>query len=292
MKKINEPKHQIKGNFAKWTDVVKAFNDSQYPAAKIHISQVHSNTKNPYLNANACIYSAIRRHGFHIRNSMRGEWVYLVRTDQEKLQQPQQMQGHFTGWADALKAFKESNFVTARVRINQVQTRTKDPYRNASGRIYNTIRLHGYPIAFSMHGEWIYLEKTGGTEMARKRKSNMACAPQDAAIYTPAILPPPERKPKANERAFMIEFRKMRDVSLNVMAKACECSSGLLRMLEEDRNSVTHPRIARRIAKAYKMTAEQAENLLPINYRPHGGDYDPDRYKTDEHDWHQASCKG
>lgn len=79
-------------------------------------------------------------------------------------------------------------------------------------------------------------------------------------------------------REFMILKRTGQGKTLAQMAKRCMASAGLLRMLEEDEDCVTHPRIAERIAKAYRLTPKQAEGMLPENYRPHSPHYDPDRY--------------
>jgi hypothetical protein len=60
------------------------------------------------------------------------------------------------------------------------------------------------------------------------------------------------------------------------MARKCKISSGLLREVED--GWVTHPNIVIRIQRAYKLNDIDAESLLPMNRRMHGGDYEPDRY--------------
>lgn len=83
------------------------------------------------------------------------------------------------------------------------------------------------------------------------------------------------------KRQYMIDFRKKHDISVRRMAKVCKCSVGLLDMLESYHLEVTHPKIAQRIAAAYKLTNEQYESMLPENYRPSSPNYEPDKYKRD-----------
>lgn len=61
-------------------------------------------------------------------------------------------------------------------------------------------------------------------------------------------------------------------------AKKCCVSEELYKRIED--GDVTHPNIVKRIQEVFKITDEQAEELLPENYRPSSPKYDPDRYKA------------
>ena len=54
----------------------------------------------------------------------------------------------------------------------------------------------------------------------------------------------------------MIEFRKRNGLTLDSMARICDCSKVLIDMLESSEKEVTHPDIAERVRKAYKLTPE------------------------------------
>lgn len=64
------------------------------------------------------------------------------------------------------------------------------------------------------------------------------------------------------KREYMIAFRESCGFELETMAKICKCSPKLLGMLEADDTEVTHPKIARRIARAYRLTDEQRVGML------------------------------
>lgn len=83
-------------------------------------------------------------------------------------------------------------------------------------------------------------------------------------------------------RECMVAARKKRGLTIAAMAKKCRCSVTLLEMLEWNEDEVTHPNIAARIAKEYKLSKRDAERLLPENYRPSSPCYDPGRYKARE----------
>lgn len=76
---------------------------------------------------------------------------------------------------------------------------------------------------------------------------------------------------------YMIQCRKKTGLSLDEMARYLKISPKLLRLLEEDDSTVTHPKIARRIKETYHLTAAQYLGLIPANYRP-GPGYDPGKY--------------
>lgn len=83
-------------------------------------------------------------------------------------------------------------------------------------------------------------------------------------------------------RQYMIDYREKNGIDLARMAQVCGCSQKLLELLEADDGVVTHPNIAKRVARAYRLTRKRAEELLPVNYRPSSPLYDPDRHKVDE----------
>lgn len=78
----------------------------------------------------------------------------------------------------------------------------------------------------------------------------------------------------------MREFRKERQLTLRIMSDRSGVSETLLGMVEN--GNVTHPKIVKQIQDAYQLSDLEAEELMPKNYRPRGGDYDPDRYKPPE----------
>lgn len=60
------------------------------------------------------------------------------------------------------------------------------------------------------------------------------------------------------------------------MARQLRISETLLYIVED--GGVTHPRVAERFQKLCGLTDLEAEGLIPVHLRPHGGDYDPERY--------------
>ena len=88
------------------------------------------------------------------------------------------------------------------------------------------------------------------------------------------------------QREYMIRFRKEHGVTIQKMANKCKISKSLLEMLESSDQEITHPNIAERVRKAYKLTNEQYEGLMPEHYRKSSPNYDPDKYKPiDEYDF-------
>lgn len=80
-----------------------------------------------------------------------------------------------------------------------------------------------------------------------------------------------------NTREIMIHKRKSLGLSAKEMALYhYGISTVLLKMIEN--GAVTHPEIAKKIQRVLKLTDLQTEELIPLNRRPHGGDYDPNRY--------------
>lgn len=81
-------------------------------------------------------------------------------------------------------------------------------------------------------------------------------------------------------REYMIEFRKKMGVDLRTMARQCRVSMTLLSWLETSDKEVTHPLIAERIGKKYKLTGAQIEGLMPENHRKSSPNYNPDKYRV------------
>lgn len=78
-------------------------------------------------------------------------------------------------------------------------------------------------------------------------------------------------------RETMIHKRKEMGFSTKYMALyQYGISEVLLKMIEN--GAVTHPDIARKIQKVIGLSDLQTEELIPLHRRPHGGDYDPNRY--------------
>lgn len=66
-------------------------------------------------------------------------------------------------------------------------------------------------------------------------------------------------------RTKMRMFRKERDIPLKVMEKVCECSAFLLKGIEVY-GWITHPKIATRIANAYKLDLDGYNAIIPRSY--------------------------
>ena len=77
-------------------------------------------------------------------------------------------------------------------------------------------------------------------------------------------------------REKMIKYRTDYGISLPEMSKICGVSSYLLQILED--GGVTTPKLVPQIASAYGLSELEAEELMPEHMRPHGNDYDPERY--------------
>ena len=80
----------------------------------------------------------------------------------------------------------------------------------------------------------------------------------------------------------MIQFRKEHGIDIQSMAKQCGVSKTLLYMLESSDVDVTHPKIAERVRRAYKLTQEQYEGLMPEHYRKSSPNYNPTLYKAED----------
>lgn len=77
-----------------------------------------------------------------------------------------------------------------------------------------------------------------------------------------------------------VKIQKVRETlqaDKQMIANLLGVSVMLMDILEE--GGVTHPKLARKIGKIYGMTGAEIESMMPVNYRKHGKQYDPDRYK-------------
>lgn len=82
-------------------------------------------------------------------------------------------------------------------------------------------------------------------------------------------------------RDYMVKARKKQKLTITQMAARCAISTGLIRLLEEDETSVTHPNIARRVGEAYGLSNRRTLMLMPEHHRP-GKNYNPYKYKIEE----------
>ena len=78
-------------------------------------------------------------------------------------------------------------------------------------------------------------------------------------------------------RKIMIQNRFQKGLSIKKISQKTGISQTLLAMVEG--GEVTHPKIAKKMQRIYGLTDLETEMLMPKNYREHGGDYEPDRYK-------------
>ena len=80
----------------------------------------------------------------------------------------------------------------------------------------------------------------------------------------------------------MIRWRTKHSLSYNQLADISDVSPGLIEMLEN--GDVTHPNIAKRVAKAYGLTEMESYELMPEIHRPNSPLYDPKRYVEEDPD--------
>lgn len=78
-------------------------------------------------------------------------------------------------------------------------------------------------------------------------------------------------------REKMINYRKENNLSLISLSLASGVSVHLLELVEN--GNVTHPSIAEKIRKAYKLTRKDAEDLMPKNQRKSSDEFEPDKYR-------------
>lgn len=83
------------------------------------------------------------------------------------------------------------------------------------------------------------------------------------------------------KRDYMILYRLQQGLSVLDMAIKCKTSHRIIYMLEGCDQDVTHPKIAKRVGKAYALTKEQTESLMPEHYRKSSPNYDPDKFRRE-----------
>ena len=66
-------------------------------------------------------------------------------------------------------------------------------------------------------------------------------------------------------RKWMVDLRERMGLAMEEMAQRCECSHGLLYMVES--GSLTHHNIAARIARAYGMDVHQYNQLVADEHK-------------------------
>jgi len=81
-------------------------------------------------------------------------------------------------------------------------------------------------------------------------------------------------------REKMIAWREEHQTTFTAIAKKVKISEALLDLVEN--GHVTHPKIARRIQKFFKLTDEEYEELIPENHRMSSDKYDPTHYAPTE----------
>lgn len=80
-------------------------------------------------------------------------------------------------------------------------------------------------------------------------------------------------------REKMEQYRKDNDISLKTMSRTTGVSSGLLALIEG--GYVTHPDIAKKIQKGYKLSDEEVEKLMPEIHRKSSDKYEPNKFKIE-----------
>ena len=91
------------------------------------------------------------------------------------------------------------------------------------------------------------------------------------------------------QRQYMIDYRKKHNLTIKQMAVKCKTTTTLLLMLEECDQEITHPKIAERIGRRYRLTQEQTESLMPEHYRKSSPNYDPDLYRRNKDELKQIT---
>lgn len=77
-----------------------------------------------------------------------------------------------------------------------------------------------------------------------------------------------------------VKIQKVREsfqADKQIIANLLGVSVMLMDILEE--GGVTHPKLAEKIGKIYKMSNSEIEAMMPENYRKHSKKYDPDKYR-------------
>lgn len=84
------------------------------------------------------------------------------------------------------------------------------------------------------------------------------------------------------KRDYMFMYRLRHNLSVEDMAIKCKTTQRIIRKLEDCDQEITHPKIAKRVGKAYELTKEQTEGMMPEIHRKSSPNYNPDKYKHDD----------
>ena len=68
-------------------------------------------------------------------------------------------------------------------------------------------------------------------------------------------------------KEFMVRKREALGLTLQQMAQKCDCSMGILSLLEEGDQDITHPYIASRVAKEYGLSVDEYNRLVHEKHR-------------------------
>lgn len=90
------------------------------------------------------------------------------------------------------------------------------------------------------------------------------------------------------QRQYMIRNRERRGLTILEMAVKCSTAAHILTRLESCDQEITHPKIAARVGKAYRLTKKQTEGLMPEHYRPSSPNYDPNLHRRDNDELKQV----
>lgn len=81
-------------------------------------------------------------------------------------------------------------------------------------------------------------------------------------------------------REKMIALREENGLTPKQMGEKCGVSEVLIKMVEH--GEVTHPLIAKKLQKVYKLTNEEMKELIPKIHREGDPEYEPDKYVPPE----------
>ena len=76
------------------------------------------------------------------------------------------------------------------------------------------------------------------------------------------------------------QWRKDHGLTVEQMARQLHISEMLMTIIED--GGTTHPQAAERFQNLCGLTDLETEELVPVHLRPHGGDYDPERFLAPE----------
>lgn len=136
------------------------------------------------------------------------------------------------------------------------------------------VKLHLQGLNYKQIGKQV---NRSGTRVGERLRA-LGFVKNRKNVYKPAVPLRANVNVRDDETSLLAVYRRTMGLSVEAMAQKCNVSPGLLRMLEA--GEVTSPSIARRVAEQYCLTELQYEELIPLNYREHGGAYDPGKYSA------------